>query len=258
MIEHGPQSAGSREAASAAALGHAHSPASYSEDRAARPEKFPTSKLLERGISLPDQSLAARHARPAGALRPPSLEKFSTNKLLETGIFPRHQSLGDRELPRTPRPLKLTPKNLPRRLVRRSPTGVGGSALRAKAGWTPARRARQAASIRGWQPWRRSTGPKTGTGKARVAMNGLRHGHRSRAWIERAKRIRRAIRLCAQTVLLVRAHVREQERLALLKQVQRKTTPSLPPAHRSHFTALGMTSALREPGVRPRDDLTPT
>jgi hypothetical protein len=83
----------------------------------------------------------------------------------------------------------------------------------AKAGWTAARRARQAAAICRWQPWRRSTGPKTEVGKARVTTNALRHGYRSRAWILKAKRIRRAIRLCAHTVLLVRMHMREKERL---------------------------------------------
>jgi hypothetical protein len=82
---------------------------------------------------------------------------------------------------------------------------------------------RQAAAIRRWQPWRRSTGPKTDAGKARVAINALRHGYRSRAWILRAKRIRRAIRLCAQTLLLVRV-LREQERRAALESLQRRET----------------------------------
>ena len=39
-------------------------------------------------------------------------------------------------------------------------------------GWGPERRARQAALIRRWQPWRHSTGPKTELGKARCALNG--------------------------------------------------------------------------------------
>ncbi len=43
-------------------------------------------------------------------------------------------------------------------------------------GWTPERRARQAALIRSWRPWERSTGPRTAEGKARAARNGDRGG----------------------------------------------------------------------------------
>lgn len=45
-------------------------------------------------------------------------------------------------------------------------------------GWTPERRARQAALIRNWKPWERSTGPRTAQGKARTARNGFKGGHR--------------------------------------------------------------------------------
>jgi len=74
--------------------------------------------------------------------------------------------------------------------------------------WTVERRARQAALIRGWQPWRRSTGPRTETGKERSATNALKHGFRSRANILQLQRVRHAIRLCAYTVASVRAHMR--------------------------------------------------
>ena len=109
-------------------------------------------------------------------------------------------------------------------------------------GWTPERRARQAASIRCWQPWRCSTGPKTDAGKARVAKNALRHGRRSRAWILLAKRVRRAIRLCARTVLLVRAHLREQRQLVLL---QKSGWPDLGIGLGSEPNAFGLLSAER-------------
>ena len=45
-------------------------------------------------------------------------------------------------------------------------------------GWTPERRARQAAAIRRWQPWNHSTGPKTEQGKARAGQNAFKGGHR--------------------------------------------------------------------------------
>jgi hypothetical protein len=43
-------------------------------------------------------------------------------------------------------------------------------------GWTPERRARQAAMIQRWKPWTKSTGPRTIEGKARAARNGDRGG----------------------------------------------------------------------------------
>src|SRR5688572_23948501 len=45
-------------------------------------------------------------------------------------------------------------------------------------GWTPERRRAQAAAIRRWCPWTRSTGPRTALGKAVVAQNAYKHGGR--------------------------------------------------------------------------------
>ena len=78
-------------------------------------------------------------------------------------------------------------------------------------GWTSERRARQAALIRGWQPWRRSTGPKTEAGKARCAMNALKHGFRSRATIEEFRRVRYAIRLAARNNEIMRLFIRVRD-----------------------------------------------
>lgn len=50
----------------------------------------------------------------------------------------------------------------------------------------PERRARQAALIRTWQPWAKSTGPRTETGKARSSRNGDRGGK----WIEERASLR--------------------------------------------------------------------
>ena len=52
---------------------------------------------------------------------------------------------------------------------------MGNSAVR----WTPERRARQAELIRQWQPWAKSTGPKSPEGKQRVSRNAWTGGHRA-------------------------------------------------------------------------------
>lgn len=44
--------------------------------------------------------------------------------------------------------------------------------------WTTERRQRQAELIRTWKPWEQSTGPKTPEGKAAVARNPWKGGHR--------------------------------------------------------------------------------
>ena len=44
-------------------------------------------------------------------------------------------------------------------------------------GWTAERRARQAALIKTWQPWKKATGPVTDEGKARVSRNGFKGGN---------------------------------------------------------------------------------
>lgn len=45
-------------------------------------------------------------------------------------------------------------------------------------GWTPERRQRQAAAIKQWKPWVRSTGPRTEEGKALASRNGWKGGRR--------------------------------------------------------------------------------
>ncbi|PNG46568.1 hypothetical protein WDL1CHR_04884 [Variovorax sp. WDL1] len=60
-------------------------------------------------------------------------------------------------------------------------------------GWTPERRARQAAAIRAWRPWEKSTGPRTEAGKAKVSRNADRGGQR--AFLREVRKFLRDCRL---------------------------------------------------------------
>lgn len=55
-------------------------------------------------------------------------------------------------------------------------------------GWTPERRARQAEAIRSWQPWNRSTGPRTDAGKATASQNRQKSLERASDAVEQARR----------------------------------------------------------------------
>ena len=60
-------------------------------------------------------------------------------------------------------------------------------------GWTPERRAQQAARIRKQKPWLQSTGPKSATGKTVVSRNAFKGG----AWRE-MQEMRRHFNSCLQ------------------------------------------------------------
>jgi hypothetical protein len=94
------------------------------------------------------------------------------------------------------------------RTTNRRPTRPPKPKGRRGKGWTPERRARQAALIRFWQPWRRSTGPKTEAGKARCAMNFARRTRLSEAQLLRFRRAREVLRAAARNLKAVRAYLR--------------------------------------------------
>ena len=49
-------------------------------------------------------------------------------------------------------------------------------------GWSVERRRKQAEAIQKWQPWRKSTGPKSRRGKSNTARNAQKHGLRGQDW----------------------------------------------------------------------------
>lgn len=63
---------------------------------------------------------------------------------------------------------------------------------------TPEHRARQSLAVRKWQPWTRSTGPRTDAGKAKVSRNAIKHSGRSAAMTAQLREIRAFLAECRQ------------------------------------------------------------
>lgn len=73
------------------------------------------------------------------------------------------------------KPLSASPATCPAK-----PKGRSGKDNKGKSrSWTPERRAKQAARIRIWAPWAKSSGPKTAAGKAKSSQNAYKHGNRA-------------------------------------------------------------------------------
>jgi len=126
-----------------------------------------------------------------------------------------------------------------KRELHNSSRGLPRRSARAKAGWSPERRARQAALIRNWAPWRHSTGPKTEAGKERCSKNALRHGGRSRAHIRELQRIRYVLRLAADNIRKVRL---------LIQMRQAAARPRL--KYKPRYAHVSGRLPWREPGTR--------
>jgi len=60
------------------------------------------------------------------------------------------------------------------------------------------KRARQSLAIRSWQPWKRSTGPKSDAGKAVVARNAVKHDGRSADTLAELKALRQLLAQCSE------------------------------------------------------------
>lgn len=158
------------------------------------------------------------------------------------------------------------------RLRRLRRKGLSARSDRSRKGWSSERRARQAALIRAWAPWRRSTGPKTAAGKTSCAMNALKHGRRSQAKIREYQRIRYFLRLVAQNIEQLRLHIRLRDARPRIKY---KFTPASEVEHRLPLSPCGrgkplnrvrrtmrvrggLSSTIRKPRVRTPQVSAPT
>ena len=118
--------------------------------------------------------------------------------------------------------------------------------IRSRA-WTPERRVRQAALLRRLQPWRKSTGPRTASGKARTSQNArktpralLRAAIRSNA-----TRLRLARRIHRQYFVFLRREMRA------CRQLMRKkpAPPATRPAHTLNSSFARLRDELKKHGV---------
>jgi hypothetical protein len=98
-------------------------------------------------------------------------------------------------------------------------------------GWTPERKAKQAAAIRRWRPWQSATGPKTRAGKARASQNAKTHGIYSATMTDEERALLPSMRtgtlddeLVLARILLRRELANEIDPAKQMALVERKVT----------------------------------
>jgi len=158
------------------------------------------------GEAFSSEDISYYHARKA--LKAQARCRATVKVLLalrKSGIAEKFPNLSERTIQ------QLKTPDLPK------PYPVGGTPVRSplcpapsrrRKGWSPERRARQALAIRTWQPWRKSTGPKTQDGKTRSARNALKHGLRSKAHAALRREDRRLLDLSADNIATAKAILR--------------------------------------------------
>ena len=95
-----------------------------------------------------------------------------------------------------------------------------------QSSWTPERRAAQAAAIRRWSPWAKSTGPKTAAGKARSAQNAAKPYLR----VDSHRVMKRALQNHRRHLTEIQRHFRMEKISAQNKLLKRRL--------KNHYTAL--------------------
>src|SRR5262245_16829978 len=135
---------------------------------------------------------------------------------------PNDQALAPRERNSAKQTIEREKVIMTKDLQGSAPAVTPALVKRHRKGWTPERRARQAALIRGWAPWRNSTGPRTHAGKARCAKNALRHGFSSRATLDQLRRVNRALHLAARNIRFLNLLVRFRRWLRLLRAIRER------------------------------------
>jgi len=123
-----------------------------------------------------------------------------------------------------------------------------------KTAWTPERRAKQAAAVKLWAPWAKSTGPKTRAGKRTSSQNARKHYdapmkkalraqslyladikafYRARDFSAQNELLKKHLRNRRRTLLRRGNNVTRMLRLALIDNIMQKTCFFPPPAANS-------------------------